>query len=163
MSTSTNTTGAADFDFFIGNWKVKHRRLKERLAQCQDWLEFTGTTSTIKIMGGAGNFDDNQLNMPDTPYCAATLRSFDASSGTWSIWWLDARYPGHLDTPMRGRFQNGIGEFYADDTFAGQPIRVRFLWTLPAPDMPRWEQAFSPDGGSTWETNWVMDFERQRE
>ncbi|MFZ6720383.1 hypothetical protein [Undibacterium sp. Ji49W] len=59
MSTSTNTTGAADFDFFIGNWKVKHRRLKERLAQCQDWLEFTGTTSTIKIMGGAGNFDDN--------------------------------------------------------------------------------------------------------
>jgi hypothetical protein len=25
---------------------------------------------------------------------------------------------------------------------------------------PRWEQAFSEDGGETWETNWVMDFAR---
>lgn len=39
---------------------------------------------------------------------------------------------------------------------------VRFEWTRPHSDAPRWEQAFSPDGGRTWETNWVMNFTRQQ-
>jgi len=160
MSITKNTTGINDFDFFIGNWQVKHRRLKERMVNCQEWLEFDGSTSTSQIMGGAGNMDDNLLNMPGGAYRAATLRSFDAEKGIWSIWWLDGRYPAQLDVPMQGRFVNGEGQFYADDTFAGQAIRVRFLWSIPAPDQPRWEQAFSVDGGINWETNWVMDFQR---
>ncbi|MFZ6639102.1 DUF1579 domain-containing protein [Undibacterium sp. TC4M20W] len=160
MNIATNTTGVADFDFFIGSWKVKHRRLKERLANCQDWLEFDGNTTVSKILGGAGNVDDNLLDMPGGAYRAATLRSFDVEKGIWSIWWLDGRYPTQLDVPMQGRFKNGKGQFYADDIFAGQAIRVRFLWSVPAPDQPRWEQAFSVDGGTHWETNWVMDFHR---
>ena len=46
-----------------------------------------------------------------------------------------------------------------DDTFAGRPIRVRFTWSGVTTRTPRWEQAFSADGGETWETNWVMEFE----
>ncbi len=160
MNITTNTAGVADFDFFIGNWKVKHRRLKERLANCQEWQEFDGNTSVSKILDGAGNVDDNLLDMPGGAYRAATLRSFDAEKGIWSIWWLDGRYPTQLDAPMQGRFVNGEGQFYADDTFAGQTIRVRFLWSIPAPDQPRWEQAFSVDDGIHWETNWIMDFQR---
>ena len=38
------------------------------------------------------------------------------------------------------------------------PIRVRFIWSGVTTPTPRWEQAFSDDGGETWETNWVMDF-----
>ena len=90
-----------------------------------------------------------------------TLRSYDPKAGQWSIWWLDGRYPATLDTPMVGRFENGVGTFYANDTLAGRPIRVRFLWTLPKPGMPRWEQAFSADAGASWETNWVMEFTRR--
>lgn len=163
MNSAENTTqdsGIKDFDFFIGNWQVKHRRLKERLANCQEWLEFDGNTSVSKILGGAGNIDDNLLEMPGAAYRAATLRSYDTEKDLWSIWWLDGRYPTQLDVPMQGRFANSIGEFYADDTFAGQAIRVRFLWSMPVPDQPRWEQAFSIDGGINWETNWVMDFQR---
>ena len=59
---------------------------------------------------------------------------------------------------MVGRFEAGIGTFYADDSFGGRPIRVRFLWTGTGTPSPRWEQAFSTDGGATWETNWEMDF-----
>ncbi|MFZ6742487.1 DUF1579 domain-containing protein [Undibacterium sp. JH2W] len=160
MSTITSTSSIKDFDFFIGNWAVKHRRLKERLAGCHEWQEFKGNTSVIKLLGGAANVDDNLLEMPDGAYRAATLRAFDADKKTWSIWWLDGRYPSHLDVPMQGQFSNGIGEFYADDIFAGQTIRVRFLWSMPAIDQPRWEQAFSTDGGIHWETNWIMDFHR---
>ena len=53
-----------------------------------------------------------------------------------------------------------MGTFHANDTLNGKPIRVRFQWTLPQPERPRWAQAFSADAGQSWETNWVMDFTR---
>ena len=160
MSGTEAHPGAADFDFFIGSWKVAHHRLKERLAGCTEWADFGGTCVTQKILGGLGNIDDNLLDLPGGAYRAVTLRAFDAATGNWSIWWLDGRNPGSLDTPMVGRFGGGVGRFYADDSLAGRPIRVRFLWTMSKPGSPRWEQAFSPDGGNSWETNWVMDFTR---
>ncbi len=144
----------------MGSWRVAHRRLKERLVDNHEWVEFGGTSAARKILGGLGNIDDNTLALPGGPYRAVTLRSFDVATQQWSIWWLDGRNPRHLDTPVVGRFENGVGTFYADDTFNGRPIRVRFLWTQPGPDMPRWEQAFSADAGATWETNWTMNFTR---
>ena len=158
--TDTNHSGAADFDFLIGHWQVTHRQLKERLASCIEWVEFGGTMTTWKILGGLGNIDDTTLELPGGRYYAAAIRAFDAEKSHWSIWWLDGRHPGTIDAPMVGRFENSIGTFYADETFAGRPIRVRFRWTLPVVDRPRWEQAFSVDGGVTWETNWRMDFAR---
>ena len=114
-------------------------------------------------MGGYALVDDNVLEFPPASYRAAGLRSFDAKSGQWSIWWLDSRTPlGPLDPPVRGRFQDGVGTFLADETFNGKPIRVRFTWSKITPTSAHWEQAFSPDGGATWETNWVMDFRRTK-
>ena len=152
-----------DFDFFIGRWRVAHERLKERLADCTEWAEFGGTCVTQKVLGGSGNMDDNWLDMPGGGYRAVTLRAYNSATKLWSIWWLDSRYPNRLDTPMVGRFENGTGVFFADDTFEGRPIRIRFLWTLPGYDTPRWEQAFSGDAGATWETNWIMNFKRDIE
>jgi len=162
MNQQVQPSGASDFDFFIGHWTVAHRRLKERLANCDEWVEFEGVTSTTKILGGMGNVDDNVLQLPEGAYNAVTLRTYDPTALTWSIWWLDGRHPGRLDVPMVGRFDNGTGLFLAQDTFEGKPVLVRFLWTVPAADEPRWEQAFSADNGATWETNWVMQFRRNR-
>ena len=44
------------------------------------------------------------------------------------------------------------------DAFEGRPITVRFTWSGIDTPEPRWEQAFSDDGGRTWETNWIMQF-----
>lgn len=149
-----------DFDFIIGDWRVRHRRLERRLAGCHDWIEFEGTSSTRKILGGFGNLEDNTLALPDGAYRAVALRSFDPVAATWSIWWLDGRHPDRLDTPVVGRFADGTGVFHADDMLDGSPIRIRFTWSSLAAGTPRWEQAFSADGGDTWETNWTMDFFR---
>ena len=149
-----------DFDFIIGDWRVRHRRLKARLADCSEWIEFEGTSTTRKILGGFGNLEDNLLELPDGAYRAVALRSFDPATATWSIWWLDGRHPDRIDTPVVGRFTDGMGLFYADDSLDGTPIRARFTWSSLATDTARWEQAFSVDGGDTWETNWTMEFFR---
>jgi hypothetical protein len=157
------TSAADDFNFVIGSWRVLHRRLKERLAGCDEWVTFEGTSSTRKILGGNGNLEDNFLGLPDGPYRAVALRSFNASTGQWSIWWLDGRNPGVLDTPVVGQFRDGVGTFYADDALNGKAIKVRFTWQLPNTGNPRWEQAFSEDSGASWETNWTMDFIRDEQ
>lgn len=149
-----------DFDPLIGSWRVHHRRLKERLAGCTEWEEFAGTTTLRSLMDGLANVDDNVIELPSGTYRAATMRTFDAATRLWSIWWFDGRNPHRLDPPVVGRFESGVGTFLADDQLRGQPIKVRFLWSGIASPNPRWEQAFSPDDGKTWETNWVMRFER---
>ena len=159
MSTQT-VAPPADFDFMIGHWTVSHRRLNRRLVGCTDWTEFAGTSSTRKILGGFGNVEDNVLHFPEGSVHAAAVRSYDPTSKSWAIWWLDVRSPHHLDVPVIGRFEHGVGSFFAEDALEGQPIRVRFLWHPNPGAQPRWEQAFSPDGGRTWEVNWVMHFQR---
>lgn len=149
-----------DFDFYLGRWQVAHRRLDARLVGCTTWTEFAGTTTVWPLLGGLGNIDDNLLELPTGPYRAATLRAFDPAAGTWSIWWLDGRTPGRLDPPVVGRFVDRRGRFECDDTLDGRPIRVRFDWSAVDPARPTWEQAFSPDGGATWEVNWQMRFTR---
>lgn len=158
MTTANNP--ADDFDFFIGRWRVAHKRLQRRLAACAEWVEFPGECVVQKMLGGLGNVDDNILELPEGAYRALTLRSFNRETQQWAIWWLDSRHPWTLDVPVKGGFENGVGLFYADDELNGQLIKVRFRWSMPAPEQPRWEQAFSPDAGETWETNWVMDFIR---
>ena len=150
----------ADFDFVMGDWQVRHRRLKERLVDCQEWLAFEGRMSTRKILGGFGNVEDNILHLPDGDVRAVALRSFNSASGNWSIWWLDGRFPDRIDAPVVGAFDDGIGTFYANDTHAGIPIQIRFLWRRTGPDELQWDQAFSADEGRTWETNWIMQFYR---
>lgn len=111
-------------------------------------------------MGGSGNIEDNLIHLPEGAYRAVALRSYDAASGNWAIWWLDGRAPHQLDVPVVGRFEGGVGTFLADDTFDGRPIKVRFLWRRSDANYCRWEQAFSADAGKSWETNWTMDFRR---
>jgi hypothetical protein len=149
-----------DFDFYMGRWQVRHRRLRERLAGTDEWQAFEGTSEAWPLLGGAGNVDDNVLELPGGTYRAISLRSFDPNAQTWSIWWLDGRNPGRLDPPVVGGFSDGVGTFIGEDTFNGRPILVRFLWSNITSTTCRWEQAFSPDGGATWEVNWIMESTR---
>ncbi|WP_343786787.1 hypothetical protein [Dokdonella soli] len=156
-----NLTGLHDFDFLVGEWHGHHRKLKERLANSHEWVEFEGTLSMRKLMDGWANVDDNVFNVPGGTYRGVGLRSYDPKTGQWAIWWLDGRNPfGELDPPVKGHFENGVGTFYANDTLRGKPVRVRFIWSQITPTSARWEQAYSPDAGKTWETNWIMEFKR---
>jgi len=118
-----------DFDFYMGKWQVLHRRLRKRLAGDDQWDEFEGTSTAWPILGGAGNIDDNVLDLPGGTYRAISLRSYDPLTDAWSIWWLDGRSPSRLDPPVVGGFEGGVGTFIAEDEFEGRTILVRFMWS----------------------------------
>jgi len=149
-----------DWDWLVGSWNVKHRRLKGRLVGSTTWEEFNGTSTLWLTLGGLGTVDDNLLELPGGTYRAVGMRAFDPKTGHWAIWWLDGRNPTTIDPPVYGGFKDGVGTFTGDDTLDGKPIKVRFQWTEMKANSAHWEQAFSPDGGATWEVNWRMQFTR---
>lgn len=148
-----------DWDWLAGSWRVRHHRLMDRLVGSTEWQEFDGTCTMVPTLNGFGNMDDNWLDLPAGTYRAMGIRAFNPATRQWSIWWLDERSQT-IDPPVRGGFENGVGTFTADDTLRGQPIIVRFRWSEITANSARWEQAFSPDGGETWEVNWWMEFTR---
>jgi len=154
-----STSTARDFDFWMGRWKGHNRRLRERLAGCTDWDEFESKVIARSILGGTAN-EDVFLTDYAGGYVGMSFRFFEPEAGLWSIYWADSRFPGPLDAPVVGGFDGDVGIFEGPDTFEGRPILVRYTWSGVTTPTPRWEQAFSEDGGETWETNWVMDFTR---
>jgi len=150
---------ARDFDFWLGRWKGHNRRLRVRLAGCDEWDEFESKAIARSILGGTAN-EDVFLTDYAGGYVGMSFRFFDPETELWSIYWADSRRPGPLDPPVVGAFDGDVGIFEGPDTFEGRPILVRYTWSGVTTPTPRWEQAFSEDGGETWETNWVMDFTR---
>ena len=160
MATAERAQSTAhDFDFWMGRWRGHNRRLRERLAGCDEWDEFEGISIARQLPGGLGNEDELHTDCAGG-FVGMSFRFFDPETKQWYIYWADSRRPGALDVPVVGAFSGSTGVFECDDTFEGRPIRVRYTWSRVDTPTPRWEQAFSEDGGQTWETNWIADFTR---
>jgi hypothetical protein len=152
--------GRHDFDFLFGSWTIQNRRLVRRLHGSNEWQVFEARQTAWPVLGGLGNMDRFLATFPDGRAIEGmSLRFYDPESRHWSIYWVDDR-SGQLQPPVVGRFTGSRGEFFGNDTFEGRPIRVRFRWQVVSPTEARWEQAFSPDGGQNWETNWTMQMSR---
>jgi hypothetical protein len=151
---------ARDFEFWIGSWNVRNRRLRERLAGSDEWDEFEATVDARLLLDGMGNEDEFRTDYKGG-FVGMSFRFFDSDTKLWSIYWADSRRSGVLDPPVIGSFSGDTGIFEGEDILRGRPILVRYTWSGVTTPTPRWEQAFSDDGGVSWETNWVMDFTRE--
>jgi hypothetical protein len=160
MATKPLPPGAHDFDFLHGTWRVANRRLVSRLTNSDEWDQFEAVNSCWPILGGMGNVETARpISGRWQGFEGSSHRLFDPVTGLWSIYWAD-NVKCQLTPPVVGRFEQGAGEFYGDDLEGGTAVRVRFRWTGTDGPTPRWEQAFSTDGGTTWELNWTMAFSR---
>ncbi len=153
--------GRNDFNFLFGNWNAHHRRLRARLEGSDSWEEFDSCMTVLPILNGLGNVDYITMHREIGTRYGATVRLFSPETRQWKIYWADG-ISGTLYEPMIGAFQDGIGKFYDREIHGQQTIFSRFIWTPLTADTCRWEQALSPDAGITWETNWIMDFDRQK-
>jgi hypothetical protein len=148
-----------DFDFLIGSWTVRNRRLSNPLTGSTTWTEFDATSVCRKVWGGKANMDEFEADSPSGHIQGMTVRLYNPASRQWSLYWANSA-KGALDVPVVGGFENGRGEFYDQEVFEGRSIFVRYVWCDITERSARWEQAFSTDGGKTWETNWIMDLSR---
>ena len=156
---ASQTSSHEDFDFLTGRWKIRNRKLKTRLNDDDQWVEFDATCECRQILNGYGNVDQFITEFDGVPFEGMSLRLFNPQTRLWSIYWADSNLVT-LDVPQVGSFDGDIGMFYAKDFHAGKPIVIAFKWDKSNPDAPVWSQAFSPDKGETWEWNWHMRFER---
>ena len=147
-----------DFDFLAGTWDVSNRWRADFLDETSAWEEFPAISRATRHFDGAASFDE--ITFPTKGFAGLTLRLYDPAAGQWSLYWASKR-TGTLFPPVTGRFTDGVGEFYGEDTYQGTPVRVRFLWSGITGDAVHWEQAFSADDGRTWVTNWHMQLARR--
>lgn len=160
MAVVARRSGVRDFDFLHGSWRIANERLRARLTGSKEWERFEAAGTCTPILGGMGNIDAFRPLGPDREGLEAmALRLFDPAAGLWSIFWA-YNVRGVPGPPVVGGFADGEGEFFGNDRHEGPPVLVRFRWSEITADAARWEQAFSTDGGATWETNWIMRFAR---
>jgi len=154
--------GSHDFDFLIGRWKAHVKRLPDRLVGSTTWVEYDGISDHRKILGSNANLEEFEVDSPSAHLHihAQTLRLYNPESRQWSIYLLDLE-KGELSLPpVVGQFTNGLGEFYDTEVWKGRAVIVRYQWSAPTPTTALMRQAFSADGGKTWEVNWICELAR---
>jgi hypothetical protein len=149
--------GAHDFDPLLGNFTFQLRYMLHPLTSTPDWTDMTGTGACYKVWDGRAQLDTIELDSAAGGHMEGlTLRLYDRGAQQWRLYWANSRI-GRLDPPQIGDFRNGRGDFYTTDTINGKTTLIRFDWTRMTSGTPHFEQAFSPDGGKTWEVNWITN------
>jgi hypothetical protein len=148
--------GQHDFDFEIGSWKIHLKRRLHVLTGSNTWVEFDGTSVTRKLWRGRSQVEEFETDGAAGHIEGMTLRLYNPQTHEWRLYWANSQ-KGIMDVPQIGRFVNGRGEFYAQDTIEGKTLWVRFIWSQTDSESPHFEQSYSEDGGKTWEVNWITD------
>ena len=152
--------GQQDFNWELGKWETKLRRLKQPLSGSHEWLEYAGTTTVTPLMGKRANIVEFDVQGAAGRIAGVSLRLYQPASGQWSLHFANLAN-GAMTEPMQGSFQQGHGTFFGQDTLNGRKIMVRFLIIPVSADQWRFEQAYSADEGKTWEDNWIAIDTRQ--
>jgi len=154
--------GQHDFDFDIGRWRTDSSRLLHPLSGSQDWIEMHGTTVVHRIWDGRANLAEFESDGPTGHLELLSLRLYDPQAQQWNLNFATSAV-GTRSAAMIGRFRDGRGEFYDQESIGGRSVLVRFsMWSI-APGRAQSEQAFSGDGGRAWEVNWINRYTRLQE
>jgi hypothetical protein len=147
-----------NFDWLHGTWQTTQRRMVKPLGGSDEWESTDGTLTCHNLFDGAANVDE--VDLPGFGFKGISLRLLDPATQQWSIYWVNSRNGQLALPPVVGHFEDGVGEFFSDEEYDGEQIRVRYRWSNITATTARWEQAFSTDDGETWETNWESEFTR---
>lgn len=147
---------AHGFDWEIGTWTTMVRvRIKPLSGRPAMWADYTGTSVVRPLLDGRANFVELSVSGPVGKIEGGSLRLYSPQSRQWSLNYANLRN-GLLTSPTFGGFDaKGRGAFFGQDVIDGRTVSVRFIITRKSPDEARFEQAYSIDGGATWEDNWI--------
>jgi hypothetical protein len=148
--------GRKDFDWEIGAWTTKVKVRRNPLSgAAPDWAEYEGTSIIKPLLDGRANFVELSVSGTHGKIEGGSLRLYNPKAHQWSLNYASVG-GGVLTAPVFGGFDgSGRGAFYGQDTLDGRTILVRFIITQVSPREARFEQAYSTDGGQSWEDNWI--------
>jgi hypothetical protein len=155
-SAVTAKTGQQDFAWEIGTWKTELKRLKAPLTGSTDWVAYSGTSVVRALLDGRANVVELRVAGPAGRIEGTSLRLFNPQAQQWSLNFASAR-DGTLTRPVHGGFHDGRGEFFGEEDVDGKIVLVRFVISEASANSAHFEQAYSGDGGKTWEINWIAD------
>lgn len=144
----------------MGTWRTHQKRLLHPLTGSTTWVDYDGTDVVRRLWDGANE------GLVEADGAAGhleifTLRLYNPDARQWSISFAN-RAAGALSEPVVGEFHGGRGDFYSQEIYAGRTILVQFSVSDITPDSCHFEQAFSADGGKTWEPNFIVTETLQR-
>jgi len=154
--------GQHDFDFEFGAWKAHISRRLKPLTGSTTWVEYNGTSVVRRVWNARANLGELEVSGPAGRIEGLSLRTYNPQSRQWNISWSNSA-DGTVGLPMIGEFKNGRGEFFNQESLDGRAIFVRFIFSDITANSFRIEQAFSDNGGKTWEANWIATFSRVKE
>jgi hypothetical protein len=154
--------GQHDFDFELGAWTTHLSRLLHPLTGSTTWVQYDGTSIIRKVWNGRANLLELEVDGPAGHIEGLNLRLYNPDSHQWSLNFANSN-GGTMSQPTIGEFTNGRGEFVDQETFSGRAILVRFVISDITANTCHFEQAFSDDGGKTWEVNWIATDTRMKE
>lgn len=152
--------GPHDFDFEFGAWRTHIRRLLHPLTGSTNWVDMEGSSVVRRVWQGRANLGELEVAGGGIRLEGMSLRVYDPVARRWNIHWTNAS-DGVVGPAMQGGFAHGRGLFYDHEQLGERTIAVRFIFSDITATTFRLEQAFSPDEGRTWETNWIATFRRE--
>jgi hypothetical protein len=141
--------GQRDFDSHIGTWKTHVRRLVKPLTGSTTWVELNGTSVVREVLDGARTWSNSR---PKQRRGSGMSLRFSPEAEQWSIHFASS-HDG--DSTCRHLPFDRTARQLSRRNLGGRAIFVRFVITPVDANTIRFEQAFSNDGGKTWEVNWI--------
>jgi hypothetical protein len=153
---AAQTAAAPDsalFDFWIGAWNVSWVQA--------DGTPGSGTNRIERVLGG-------RVLQENFAVASGSMQGFegkswsvlDRPSGRWKQTWVDNQ-GAYLDFVGRADGERRIFEREFTDR-QGKPRRQRMVFHDIRPDALTWDWESSTDGGTTWQLQWRILYERQR-
>jgi hypothetical protein len=159
-ATNTERDGQHDFDFELGTCKSHISRRLHPLTGSTTWVKMEAIVVVRKVEWRRQS-DGARVRQPDR-----SLRRIEPAPLQSPIPSMELQFFQHNDgtmaQPLIGEFKNGRGEFIDQEPFNGKTILVRQVFTDITPDSHHFEQAFSDDGGKTWEPNFIATLTRTK-
>jgi hypothetical protein len=152
-----------EFDFDLGTWKTHSSRLMHPLTGSTTWVELDGTTVVRKVWDGRANLAEYNADGPTGHLELLGLRWYNPNTHEWNIDFATPKVGVLGLIPGVGTFKDGRVDFFDQEEINGKFVLVRFsMWKIND-DLAQSEQAFSEDGGKTWETNWINKYTRVKD
>jgi hypothetical protein len=147
--------GVGDFDFLAGEWKIRHKRLKDGTKD--EWQRFDSGATVHRVLNGMGSVEE--LRKADGKDMGMGIRVWLPENKKWADHWTSAGN-GVVNAPQLGEFIDGEGVFISEEDVDGVKWQYRGVWDRITPKSCRWHQSSSNAGGKGWEWNWWMEWTR---